>query len=232
MSERLPSQSNPHSLHQDDLREKAVQIMRNIETHDSTLLPEGFSFTNSLTSLFSFADFQKSALDVYHAESDSKLFVLKSGVQEYPNTQKLIHAGVKELLPLLGEIQTEESTYVFGSVPASAVNIQTFSYTRASNAFDMNDVMEQAAKIIASIHSRGYSHGDFELSHLIVTADIENPLLLYRNHIVNVAENEQEKNHDIETFIASLDVYKKDLRDQLQDNFYKAYGAYNSLWKK
>lgn len=232
MSERLPSQSNPHSLYQGELREKAIQLIQNLETRDSAVLPEGFSLTESLTSIFSLADFHKSAIDIYHAESDSKLFVLKSGIEEYANTQMLIHAGFKQLLPLMGEIQSDENTYVFGSVPASSINVQTFSYTRVADSFDMNDVVEQAAKIIATFHSRGYSHGDFALSRLIVTADIDNPLLLYRNHQIHQSADEQEKNHDIDTFITSLDVFNEESRDQLQNHFSTAYGKYISLWKK
>ncbi|HRN96410.1 MAG TPA: hypothetical protein PLD54_03115 [Candidatus Levybacteria bacterium] len=207
--------------------EKIAQAVNN-KSYD--ILPEGFTRVDTLASLFSLSEQNNSAIDLYHPESDSKIFVFKSEPEELHNTNMLLENGIDGILPLMGEIRVGENIFVFGNVPAACVNVQSFSSdTDNAKSFGLEGVITRAADTLSKIHSTGYAHGSFVISHIVLNPDPDNPIYLY--HHGKMRDSSDEKSQDIQMFFDSMqEIHTPEKIDSLKTTFMNQYNK--SLWRK
>lgn len=159
------------------------------------------------SSVLNSSDLQNGSFDYFDKVKKRKIFFLKTNPQEIENTRVLREARVHEAVPYSGRLEfDDEPFFAIGHLPSRAVNLSLFKLSdrQPTEFFGTFDVLDKAASILAKIHTLGFVHKRYEVGSFVLVSNVENPLLVYRNHAMARVDSSEERERDIQSFLASL----------------------------
>lgn len=162
------------------------------------------SLTNSILSE---QEHNLGAFEFYRPEDHRKYFFRPTNPEEIQKSQSLQSQGIAGLIPYEGSLSLpHEKLYGFGSLDGAAINLATIKLKEQEEQdyFDTFDVLTCAAQLMASFHRRGLIFNNFVVENIVVTPDLQNPLLLYDTSDVEPVSPGATRERDIQSFLSSL----------------------------